>query len=119
MARGQTPAGGRRAANVTDAQSVIFHDLAEARAALADDPAMTLRTAPGAAAYAGVGYLMAVVEQSGADRKAAIIDCGEDAGTALAALRAGWKKILFSGRRDVRIKLAQIAKQQDAEVFDQ
>ena len=86
MARGQTPAGGRRAANVTAARSVIFHDLAEARAALAADSTIPLQTAPGAAAYAGVGYLMAVIEKAGADKSAAVIDCGEDAGAALAAL---------------------------------
>ncbi len=108
---------------MTAKQTVIFNDLAEARAALAaarkNHTAITLQTAPGVAAYAGVGYLMAVIEQAGADRCEAVIDCGEDAGLALAALRTGWKKLLFSGRRDVRAKLAQIAEQQGAEVRDQ
>ncbi len=104
---------------MTGGKTIIFHDLGDARAALAaareHNLAITLQTAPGAAAYAGVGYLMAVIEKAGAP--AAIIDCGEDAGIALAALRAGWKKVLFSGRKDVRAKLAQIAKQQGAEVL--
>lgn len=102
-------------------QSVIFHDLADARAALAahESPAaLVLQTAPGVAAYAGVGYLMAVIEQAGADRRAAIIDCGDDPGLALAALRTGWKNVLFSGRKDVRSKLAQIAEQQNAIVLE-
>ena len=107
---------------MTGKQTVIFHDLADARAALADarenHTTITLQTAPGAAAYAGVGYLMAVIEQAGADRCAAVIDCGEDAGLALAALRTGWKKLLFSGRRDICVKLARIAEQQGAEVLE-
>ena len=106
---------------MTGGKTVIFHDLGDALAALAaareQNLAITLQTAPGAAAYAGVGYLMAVIEQAGGDKGAAIIDCGEDANVALAALRTGWKKVLFSGRRDVRAKLAQIAKQQGAEVL--
>ncbi len=107
---------------MTGKRTVIFDDLAAARAALAaareSHTAITLQTAPGAAAYAGVGYLMAVIEQAGADKAEAVIDCGEDAGLALAALRAGWKKLLFSGRRDVCAKLAQIAEQQGAEVVE-
>ena len=103
---------------MTGQRTIIFHDLAEARAALAADSTITLQTAPGAAAYAGVGYLMAVIEKAGADKSAAVIDCGEDAGAALAALRTGWKKLLFSGRRDVRVKLAQIARQQGAVVLE-
>ena len=107
---------------MTGKRTVIFHDLAAARAALAaareNHTTITLQTAPGVAAYAGVGYLMAVIEQAGADKHAAVIDCGEDAGLALAALRTGWKKLLFSGRRDVCAKLAQIAEQQGAEVVE-
>ena len=101
-------------------KTVIFHDLADASAALEsaqrNAAAVTLQTAPGAAAYAGAGYLMAVIEQAGADRAEAVIDCGEDAGIALAALRGGWKRLLFSGRQDVFIKLARIAEQQGARV---
>lgn len=101
---------------MTAKRTVIFHDLADARAALKCDASVTLQTAPGAAAYAGVGYLMAVIEQAGADGCAAVIDCGEDADIVLAALRTGWKKLLFSGRRDVGAKLAQIAEQQGADL---
>ncbi len=101
---------------MTGRKTVIFHDLADARAALESATAVTLQTAPGAAAYAGAGYLMAVIEQAGADKAEAVIDCGEDAGIALAALRGGWKRLLFSGRKEVFIKLAQIAEQQGARV---
>ena len=104
---------------MTGEKTVIFHHLADARAALECAATVTLQTAPGAAAYAGVGYLMAVVEQAGADKAEAIIDCGEDADIVLAALRTGWKRLLFSGRADVFVKLAQIAAQQGATVRDQ
>lgn len=105
---------------MTGKKTVIFHDLQEARAALAaarkTAAPITLQTAPGAAVYAGVGYLMAVIDQAGADRCEAVIDCGEDAGIALAALRTGWKRLLFTGREEVCVKLAQIAEQQGASV---
>lgn len=101
-------------------KTIIFHDVEEAREALAaaqkNATTVTLQTAPGAAAYAGVGYLMAVIEQAGANKCEAVIDCGDDAGIAMAALRAGWKRLLFTGRRDVCVKLAQIAEQQGASV---
>ena len=103
---------------MTRRKTIVFHDLCQARQALEaareHGQSITLRTAPGAAAYAGVGYLKAVIERAGADE--AIIDCGGDAGVAMAALRAGWKLVMFSGRKDVFVKLAQIAEQQGARV---
>ncbi len=105
---------------------ILFHSLDHARAAVAAaserDVPLTLRSAPGAAAYAGVGFLKAVVDQAMADGVLgdgdieAVIDCGEDAGTALAALRAGWARVVFSGPADMLEKLADIAAQQDARV---
>ena len=99
---------------------IIFHNLEQARAALAaareSGATITLQSAPGAAAYAGVGYLKAVIEQAGAAD--AVIDCGEDSGLALAALRAGWKRVMFSGDADVFAKLADIAEQQGARVME-
>lgn len=99
-----------------------MHSLAHARAALEaaseSGLSVTLYTAPGAAAYAGVTYLAAVVNRA---RQAfpsaladAVIDCGADAGTVQAALRTGWKSVLFRGRSDVADKLAAIAGQHGA-----
>lgn len=104
------------------ARVVIFHSLEHARAALAAAGEarvpLVLRTAPGAAAYAGVGYLKAIVARARAEASdvavRAEIDCGEDPGLALAALRAGWTALRLSGRADVRRKIAEIAKAQGA-----
>ena len=110
----------RRAARV-----VIFHSLDHARAALAAAREarvpLVLRTAPGAAAYAGVGYLKAIVERARAEAPGvamnAEIDCGEDPGLALAALRAGWTALRLSGRADVRRRIAEIAEAKGARLI--
>ncbi len=106
------PASGGLAARV-----VIFHSLDHARAALAAAAGtrtpLVLRTAPGAAAYAGVGYLAAIIARARAEAPdapvRAEIDCGDDPGLALAALRAGWTALRLSGRAEVRRKIAEIA----------
>ncbi len=103
---------------------IVFHNLDHARAALAAsveaDVAVTLRCAPGAAAYAGAGYLKAIADAAAKDHPDArvtwVIDCGADAGVALGALRIGWKCLRFSGPNALREKLADIAAQQDATV---
>ena len=101
---------------------VVFHSLAHARAALAAAAeagvALTLQSAPGAAAYAGPGYLKAIADRAAAEHAgvdvAAVIDCGADAGIAMAALRIGWRTVGFSGPAKVRAKLADIAEQMGA-----
>ncbi len=103
---------------------IVFHTLEHARAALAAaleaDVAVTLRSAPGAAAYAGTGYLKAIADAATKDypdaRVTWVIDCGADAGTALGALRIGWKQLRFSGAESLRKKLTDIAAQRDATV---
>src|SRR5690606_14159644 len=86
--------------------------LEEARAALRAAAeagcAIELQSAPGAAGYAGVGYLKALGDQAGRELW---IDCGDDAGLVMAALRTGCRRVLFSGRDDVRARLADIAGQ--------
>jgi hypothetical protein len=58
-----------------------------------------LLTPPGAAAYAGVAYLKALVDRApGLD---ALVDCGGEAGLAMAAIRAGWRDVHVTG--DVEI----------------
>ncbi|MGI9419240.1 MAG: hypothetical protein ACR2RA_15530 [Geminicoccaceae bacterium] len=89
---------------------VIVHHLAQAKAALAaaDDAgfAIQLRSAAGAATAAGVGYLRALGEAAGHEL---LIDCGDDAGLVMAALRSGCRKLLFSGSEDERKRLGQMA----------
>ena len=104
-------------------RTVLFHSLDHARAAVAATEALgvplTLQTAPGAAAYAGVGFLKAIVDAAaGGGDVEVVIDCGADSGTALAALRAGWTRVLFSGQEEARDKLADIAAQQGARVLE-
>ncbi len=54
-----------------DGRIIVFHTLEHARAALAAaleaDVAVTLRSAPGAAAYAGTGYLKAIADAAAKD----------------------------------------------------
>jgi len=103
---------------------VVFHDLGQARAALAAAAelgvALTLRSAPGAAAYAGPAYLKRVVERALDEHpeanSEAIIDCGDDTGAALTALRLGWRRLLFDGAAEVGAKLAEMAARAGAEV---
>ena len=117
------PLPGGRCTCAVNRPTILFHSLDHARAAVAAAEAvgapLTLQTAPGAASYAGVGFLKAVVDAAagGADVEA-VIDCGAESGAALAALRAGWTRVLYSGRREVRDKLADIAAQQGARVLE-
>jgi hypothetical protein len=95
---------------------IVVHDLDEARAALAEaaqrGAAIQLRSAPDAAAYAGIGYLQALGEAAGHEL---LIDCGDDAGLVMAALRSGCRKLAFSGSRATAAKLADMAAELDAE----
>jgi hypothetical protein len=97
---------------------VVVHHLEQARAALAAAAAagcaIELRSAPGAAGYAGVGYLKALGEQAGQEL---VIDCGEDAGLVMAALRTGCRRLVFSGSEEVRRRLADMAEQLGAELI--
>ena len=96
---------------------VVVHDLDEARAALADAArrgvAIQLRSAPDAAAYAGVGYLQALAAAAGHEL---LIDCGDDAGLVMAALRSGCRKLAFSGDRATAARLADMAAELGAEL---
>jgi acyl-CoA reductase-like NAD-dependent aldehyde dehydrogenase len=50
-------------------------------------------------------------------RFTAILDCGDDAGAAMAAIRAGVEAIVFTGRTDVAERLAAIAAAKGANVL--
>jgi hypothetical protein len=95
----------------------VVHHLEQARAALAAaaeaDCAIQLRSAPGAAGYAGVGYLQALGEQAGHEL---LIDCGDDAGLVMAALRTGCRRLVFSGSEEIWRGLHDMAGQLGAEL---
>jgi hypothetical protein len=98
-------------------RQVVVHDLAEARAALSAAEAageqIELKSARDAAAYAGVGYLLALSEAVG---EQLVIDCGDDAGLVMAALRTGCRKLAFSGPDGLFQPLAEMAEQLGAEI---
>ncbi len=109
----RTPGGG---------PAVIVHSLGQARAAVQAAAglgvALTLTSAPGAAASAGVPWFREVVRLAAAAAPCvevtALIDCGDQPGLVLAALRDGAKLVRFSGRKSVAEKLAAIARRQEA-----
>ena len=110
MARGQGAARRRRAAQGVSGAQIVVHHLEQARAALRAAAeagcAIELRSAPGAAGYAGVGYLKALGDQAGQELW---IDCGDDAGLVMAALRTGCRRIIFSGGDEARRRLGDMA----------
>jgi hypothetical protein len=101
---------------------IIVHSLAHAVAALTAAAEVgehiILASAPDAGIYAGPGWwnglVVAARDTVPAAQFAALLDCGDDAGAAQAAIRAGADSIVFAGRRDVAERLADIARQRGA-----
>jgi hypothetical protein len=117
MARGQGAARRRGAAATLSAPQLVIHDLEQARAALEAARELgiliELRSAPDAAAYAGVGYLKALGELAGQEL---LIDCGDDAGLVMAALRTGCRRLVFSGPAALAARLGDMAAQLGADL---
>jgi len=101
---------------------IIVHSLEHARAAVEAAAALgvplTLASAPGAGGYAGPLWFKALVAAAAAAhpavRVAAVLDCGDEPGTVLAALREGLKRVRFTGDPALRQRLAAIAAAQGA-----
>jgi class I fructose-bisphosphate aldolase len=95
---------------------IVVHDLAQAKAVLqvAQEAGVEveLRSAPGAAAYAGVGYLQALGEELGLSLR---IDCGVDPALVMAALRTGCRSLAFGGAAELCRPLAEMASRDGAE----
>lgn len=96
---------------------VIIHDLPQAKAALraAHDLGLEirLRSAPGAAGYAGIGYLHALGEAAG---HPLLIDCDDDPGLVMAALRTGCQQLVFAGASDIERRLSEMAERHGATI---
>jgi hypothetical protein len=98
---------------------ILVHSLGQAlaalRAAAAARRRIALISAPEAGGYAGAGWFRAVVEAAREAepeaRFSAFLDCGDAVGAALAALRCGIEGVIFTGRADVALRLADIARQ--------
>ncbi len=101
---------------------IIVHSLENAKAAVAVAAELglpvTLRSAPGAAAYLGAQVFRDVIAEAAASHPAtevtAVFDCGEDPGLALGALRHGLKVIRLDAPQETRGKVADIARQTGA-----
>jgi len=98
---------------------IIVHSLGQAIAALtaaarAGRP-LVLASASGAASYVGPGWFGALIGAARAAvpdaRFSTLLDCGDDVGAALAAIRTEIEGVVFTGRADVARRLADIARQ--------
>ncbi len=100
---------------------IIVHSLAHARAALA--AARDLRvpvTLASAGGYAGPLWFKSLIAAARAEfpeaEADALLDCGSEAGTTLAALRHGFKRARFTGDAAALQPLREIAKELSAEI---
>jgi hypothetical protein len=100
-----------------DAPVIVIHSLTHAIAALSAAAEacrpIILASPPDAGIYAGPGWfrevLRAAQEAVPKAQFSAPLDCGDDAGAAMAAIRAGLRAIIFIGRPEVAAQLADIA----------
>ena len=124
-ASGPPSEGGRDVCDPDAAPVIIIHSLAHAVAALgaAAEAGRTvvLASPPDAGIYAGPGWfrevLRAAREAVPAAQSSALLDCGQDAGAAMAAVRTGVEAIVFTGRADVAARLGDIATQAGARLL--
>jgi hypothetical protein len=93
----------------------LGHAVAALKAAAAASRRVTLLSAPGAGGYAGPGWFRELVaaahETVPEARFSALLDCGDEPGAILAALRSQVEGVIFTGRADVAQRLADIAGQ--------
>jgi hypothetical protein len=93
----------------------LGHAVAALKAAAAAGRRLTLSSAPDAGGYAGPGWFRELInaarEAVPEARFSALLDCGDEAGAALAALRSQVEGVVFTGRADVAQRLADIARQ--------
>lgn len=99
----------------------LGHALAAAEAADAVGAPLVLLSARAAGGYAGAGWWRALADRVRRDYPdialTAILDCGADAGWALAAIRAQVTDIALSADPPVTEKLRSIAEQSDARLW--
>ena len=116
--RSKTRARPRRSPTVA-----VVRDLPEAKAALAAarGTAVTLLSPEDFAAAGGALYFRAIIEAAAravpAARFEAVLDCGNEPGRALAALRMGFKAVVLGGRAGARRRVAAIAAKMGATVI--
>lgn len=100
-----------------------FTTLAELRtiARAASDRPVTVLTPVNAGRYAGPAYyfemLQLVKSEFPQSRIKAVLDCGDDAAIALAALDLGWRALILRGSKTARARVGDIANRLNAEVM--
>jgi hypothetical protein len=107
----------RLTADATKDPVIVVHDLGHARAALAAardaGRAVVLASPPAAAATLGPMVFREIVAAARAAEPGveslAVLDCGDAAGLALAAVRAGLEAVSLEAPDEVRIRVAEIA----------
>ena len=103
---------------------IIIHSRGHAAAALEAAASLqrpvTLASAPGAGAYGGPRWFLALVAEASRAHPGAVfdavVDCADEPGTVLAALRAGAARVRFGGGGEARQKLAAVAAELGAEL---
>ncbi len=109
-----------------DTAPIIIHGIDHARAALSVaaklDVSLTLMSAPSAAAYLGSTVFRDMISEAQKDfpdvSVTAVLDCGDEPGMAMAAMRHGIKAVQISNPPEIRAKLVDIADQRGAVVFE-
>ncbi|HEV8014294.1 MAG TPA: class II fructose-bisphosphate aldolase [Stellaceae bacterium] len=94
-------------------REIVIHSLDHARAALAAAGArgvpVILASAPGAALQTGPAWFKAVIDQAREEHPGvavtAILDCGDQPGAVMAALRVGLTHLRFAGAAGLLPKL--------------
>ncbi len=100
-----------------------FTTLTELRAvaAAASGRPVTVLTPVNAGRYAGSAYyfemLRLVETEFPAARLRAVLDCGDDAAIALAALDLGWRAVILRGNATARARVGDIANRLKSEVL--
>lgn len=102
-----------------DCPRVIVADWRQAReqleAARQAGRAVFLCSPPGASAWLGAGYWRALQDRADGEfpdlRFTLALDCADRAGDAMAALRAGVRSVVFTGRAEIAAKLRNMAAQ--------
>jgi hypothetical protein len=83
--------------------------------------AVVLASAPGGGSYAGPGWFGALIDAAAEAvpdaQFSALLDCGDDIGAALAAVRSEIEGVVFTGRADVARRLTDIARQHGVRLF--
>ena len=100
------------AAATTEPAAVVIHDLAQARRVLAAAERtrrpVLLVSPPDAGPYLGPAFFNSMIEQARIDHPSAqataCLDCGDEPGTALAALRHGIDAISLTAPRPCRTR---------------